>query len=92
MFLLLKKKIKSKEDYKVFESALLAVIKNNSAISDNPILDGFIIGLIYSNSKYVVNMLLTQDQLPPLSDHTIQQLEHCLLWLHNNEKKLITIF
>ena len=92
MFLLLKKKIKSKEDYKVFESALLAVIKNNSAISDNPILDGFIIGLIYSNSKYVVNMLLTQDQLPPLSDHNIQQLEQCLLWLHNNEKKLITIF
>jgi hypothetical protein len=31
---------------------------------------------------------MTESNLPPNSDNTIQQLEQCVMWIMNNEKTL----
>lgn len=82
------KKYKTKEKFRGFIDKLIERIKSNQPISDNGMLDGFIIGLIHANSGYLYVMLFTESELPPMSDNTIQQLEQCVKWILNNEEKL----
>jgi len=82
------KKYKSKEKFRSFIDKLVDRIKNNIPISDNAMLDGFVIGLIHSNSGYLYGMLFLDIDLPPMSDNTIQQLEQCVMWILNNEEIL----
>lgn len=82
------KKYKTKDDFKDFIDKLIERIKVNEPISDNAMLDGFIIGLIHSNSGYLWLVLFTEQETPPMSDNTIQQLEQCVKWILNNEKSL----
>lgn len=82
------KKYKTKDDFKGFIDKLIERIKVNEPISDNAMLDGFIIGLIHSNSGYLWLVLFTEQETPPMSDNTIQQLEQCVKWILNNEKSL----
>lgn len=88
VFPTLYKKYKSKDKFSEFIGKLIQRIKDNNPISDNPMLDGFIIGLIHANSGYLWTMLMTESNLPPNSDNTIQQLEQCVMWIMNNEKTL----
>jgi hypothetical protein len=82
------KKYRTKEKFSGFVDKLIQRVKDNNPISDNGLLDGFIIGLIHSNSGYLWIMLFTESQLPPMSDNSIQQLEQCIKWIANNEEAL----
>ena len=82
------KKYNSKDKFREFIDKLVDRVKSNKSISDNVMLDGFIIGLIHSNSGYLWVMLFTDSGLPPISDNTIQQLEQCVKWILNNEDEL----
>lgn len=82
------KKYKTKEGFKGFIDKLIERVINNEPISDNAMLDGFIVGLIHSNSGYLWLLLFTENESPPMSDNTIQQLEQCVKWILNNEKTL----
>jgi len=84
----LKRLLKTKEDVSNMINILISRIKEGEFNS----LDGFIIGLIYSNSKFIATLLLSDDKLPAMSDNSIQQLEQCVIWLSNNEKKIIEIY
>jgi hypothetical protein len=92
MLLKLKKKIKTEEDMLSFVDKLIICLKNEETISDNKMIDGFMIGLIYSNSKYISFLFLSNIDLPPMSDNLIQQLEQCYIWISKNEKKLVEIY
>lgn len=82
------KKYNSKDSFRVFIDKLIERVKSNQPISDNGMLDAFIIGLIHSNSGSLYFTLFTESQLPPMSDNTIQQLEQCVKWILNNEEEL----
>lgn len=82
------KKYKSKQKFNNFIDKLIKRILEKKPISDDAMLDGFIIGLIHSNSGYVWASALTDMQLPPMSDNQIQQVEQCIIWLLNNQEKL----
>jgi len=88
VFPILYKKYNSKEKFRSFIDKLIERIKSNQPISDNGMLDGFIIGLIHANSGYLYTMIFCESDLPPMSDNTIQQLEQCVMWLLNNEEVL----
>jgi hypothetical protein len=81
-------KYNSKGKFRGFIDKLIERIKLNQPISDNGMLDGFIIGLIHANSGFLYVMLFTESDLPPMSDNTIQQLEQCVKWILNNEELL----
>jgi len=88
VFPILYKKYKYKKDFLEFINKLTQRVKDNNPISENGLLDGYIIGLIHSNSGYIWALIFTDKDLPPMSDNTIQQLENCVRWIANNEKKL----
>lgn len=81
-------KYNTKKKFKLLVDKLIDKVKNNESISDNGMLDGFIIGLIHSNSGYLWALLFTEMSLPPMSDNTIQQCEQCIMWIINNEETL----
>ena len=85
---ILYKKYNEKENFKIFVNKLIKGIKSNDPISDNAMLDGFIIGLIHSNSGYVWRLLFSESELPQMSDNQIQQCEQCVMWILNNEEVL----
>lgn len=88
----LKKVIKTKEDFKLLIDSLILRIYDDRGISGNKMLDGFIIGLIHSNSYLVWSILSGEDKLAPMSENAIQQLEQVVIWLHNHETKVIKQF
>jgi hypothetical protein len=88
IFPVIYKKYNSKEKFRGFIDKLVERIKLNQPISDNGMLDGFIIGLIHANSGYLYIMIFSENDLPPMSDNTIQQLEQCIKWILNNEETL----
>lgn len=92
-FPLLSKVVKDKSDVRLLIDSLITRIKERYPITDNPLLDGFVIGLIHANSGYIAHFFTcTEDSsLPPSSDNTIQQLEQCVKWLINNEELLTRI-
>jgi len=91
IFLKLSKLIKTKEDSRLFMDFLIGHILNTTQITDNKLLDGFSIGIIYSNSGYVCGLIRNID-LPAMSDNVIQQLEQSIIWLLNNEDYLYKEF
>jgi hypothetical protein len=91
MFEKIKTKLNNKSDVQHLINLLIQKIKDKQSISEDPLLDGFIIGLIYCNSKYITTLLLTEDVLPPLTDNNIQQLEQVLIWITNNQNLLFDL-
>ena len=68
---------------------LITQVKENRPISENPMLDGMIIGFILStpSSEY----LFIDREMGSLLDGTIQKLEHVTTWVTNNEDELSSI-
>lgn len=85
---LLKSKLKTKDQVKIFIDKLIIEVKKGDKYNS---LDGFIIGLIYANSKYISYLLLNDHSLPYMTDNVIGQLEQCCIWLTNNEEELIKL-
>jgi hypothetical protein len=82
----LRKLIKDSDGFNHLTEMLIASVKENRSISDNPMLDGMIIGFILStpSSEY----LFTDSEMGSLLDGTIQKLEHVATWVTNNEDEL----
>ena len=87
----LKQHIKSVEDLDNFINMLIKRIGENKPISDNPMLDGLCIGFIDKTKPFLKTILLTNHELGRVLDGTLQQIEHSLIWMMNNEDKLINI-
>ena len=83
------KKIKSKEDFDRMVNILLERVKSNQPISDNGMIDGLIIGFLYSTS-FAMD-LFTDKEMGRVLDGTLQKLEQITIWLTNNEDELCRI-
>jgi hypothetical protein len=57
----IKKKITSKEDLEKLLDILITKIKENESISDNPMLDGFVISFMVSKKAFVLDLFLEID-------------------------------
>jgi hypothetical protein len=85
----LRELIKDSEGFAHFTEILITQVKENRPISENPMLDGMIIGFILStpSSEY----LFTDRDAGSLLDGTIQKLEHVATWVSNNEDELCSM-
>ena len=86
----IKNKIKSKETFDKMMKVLIERIQNNKPISDNPMLDGMIIGFIVSTNSFTRDLFMNKF-LGNVLDGTLQKLEHIVIWVTDNEDKLIEI-
>ena len=77
------KKIKSKEDFDKFTKILSERLKDGKHISDNPMIDGMVIGFILT-TKFAEDLFLQKD-MGRVLDGTIQKLEQIVIWCTNNE-------
>ena len=80
------KKIKSKEDFDNFSKILSERIKNNKPISNNPMVDGMVIGFILTTS-FSIDLFL-QKEMGVVLDVSLQKLEQIVIWCTNNEEEL----
>ena len=83
------KKFKSKEDFEKFSKILSDRMKQNKPISENPMIDGMVIGLILTTS-FAVDLFLQKD-MGRVLDGTIQKLEQIVIWCTNNEDELCSL-
>ena len=83
----IRKKVKSKEDFDRLLSILSNRIKNNTPISDNPMLDGAIISFMVTTSDFTLDLFLDKE-MGRVLEGTIQKLEQIAIWVSNNEDKL----
>jgi hypothetical protein len=91
LFPKLSKHITSFEKYLGLIDKLVLKVKNNQPISDNPMLDGMMIGWWIKNEIILSTLILTEDNVGRILDGTMQQLEQVTLWILNNEDKLINL-
>ena len=80
---------KSKNDFDKFSRILSERIKDGDSISDNPMIDGMIIGFILT-TKFSSDLFLQKD-IGRVLDGTMQKLEQIVIWCSNNEDKLCEI-
>jgi hypothetical protein len=80
------KKIKSKNDFDKFIKILSQRMKDNNPISDNPMIDGMVIGFILT-TKFSKDLFL-QKEMGSVLDGTIQKLEQIVIWCNRNEDVL----
>lgn len=83
----LQKKIKTKADFEKFTEKLGERMKNNKPISENPMIDGMVIGFILT-TKFAIDLFLNKD-MGRVLDGTIQKLEQIVIWCTNNEDELL---
>lgn len=86
----LSKYISTIEDFDKFSSILANRMKNNKSISDNPMIDGLVIGFILTSGSYVRDLFLGYE-IERLLDSSIQKLELIIIWILNNEDELCNI-
>jgi hypothetical protein len=84
------KKIKSKKDFDKFIKVLSQRMKDNNPISDNPMIDGMVIGFILT-TKFSKDLFL-QKEMDSVLDGTIQKLEQIVIWCNRNEDVLCDLF
>jgi hypothetical protein len=82
-------KIKTKEDFDNFSIILANRVINNQPISENSMLDGFIIGFILTTP--FVEEFLRGKEIGRVLDGTIQKLEQVEIWITNNEKVICNL-
>jgi hypothetical protein len=85
----LRKRINSRDEYDMFLKFLYDRVKSNSPISKNTMLDGMIIGFIFSTPS-ASDLILGKD-LGRLLDGTIQRLEQIGIWLINNQDEILRL-
>lgn len=83
----IRKLLKTHKDCKKFSDLLILQIKENKPISENSMIDGMVIGFIFSNDLVFEELIL--DKLEGrLLDSTIQKIENIVIWIVNNEDYL----
>ncbi len=83
------KKFKSKEDFDKFSKLLSERMKANKPISDNPMVDGMVIGFILTTS-FALDLFLQRD-MGRVLDGTIYKLKYIVNWCTNNEDELCNL-
>lgn len=73
----------TRTEFDALVNDLASKVKQNQPISNNPMLDGMVIGLLIYNSDNVFDILDMQ-HLGRLSDGKIQQLQLITKWLSDN--------
>lgn len=68
---------------------LVKMMRENKPISENPMIDGMIIGFILTN-KFSKDLFL-QKEMGFVLDGTIQELEQIAIWTSNNEEALLKL-
>ena len=87
----IKKLIKNGDDFQKLLDLLINRVKNNEGISNNPMLDGFIISFMISKDKITRDFFL-DEYTGMLLDSTLQQLEQIAIWVSINENALCDIY
>lgn len=87
----IKKLIKTKEDFNRLLKVLIDRVKNNEPISENPMLDGYVIALIVSKEKFTIDLFL-ENNIGRVLDGTLQQLEHIAIWTSKNDAVICDIY
>ena len=86
----IQKKIKSKKDFDKMMAILSERVNINNPISDNGMLDGLIIGFIFSTGMFALDLFLKKNTGRVL-DGTLQKLEYIVIWVTNNEDAILKI-
>lgn len=73
-----------------FRDNLLKRIISNKAFSDNPMIDGIIIGFFCCHFSSFKGLFLEENDFSA-SEATIQNIEQTLMWFANNEDSLCDI-
>ena len=84
-------KIQTLEDFDKLMKILSDRVKENKPISDNPMLDGMIIGFMFSTYKFSRDLILDTFNHQHILDGTLQKLENIAIWLSNNEEEIIKL-
>lgn len=71
----LKEYLKSEKDFENFQNKLIDTMYLQKGISNNSMYDGFIIGLIIFNKRYVSELILIDNHLGSVLEGTSQKLE-----------------
>ncbi len=91
----LSKKIRNKEDFNKLQEMLINRVINNNPISDNPMLDGMIIGFVFSTESFLLDIFMNIDKPTNVKnyvlDGTMQKLEQISIWITKNEEELCNI-
>lgn len=80
----IREKIKTRKDFECFLQILVDRIRDNKPISDNPMLDGLVIGFMLSTETFTRDLIL-EKEMGHVLDGTLQKLEHIVTWILNNE-------
>lgn len=85
--------IKTDEDFDFFVNLLINKVKSNEIISDNGLLDGFIISAIYSKELIVRDLFFPKiGVFDNVSERALQLLKQIVIWLTNNEETLCKMY
>jgi hypothetical protein len=84
-------KIQTLEDFDKLMKILSDRVKENKPISDNSMLDGMIIGFMFSTYKFSRDLILDTFNNQHILDGTLQKLENIAIWLSNNEEEIIKL-
>jgi hypothetical protein len=84
-------KIQTLEDFDKLMKILSDRVKENKPISDNPMLDGMIIGFMFSTYKFSRDLILDTFNNQHILDGTLQKLENIAIWLSDNEEEIIKL-
>ena len=87
----IRKKVNTKKRFDKMLNILSERIKTNQPISDNGMLDGMIIGFMFSTESFTRDLFLNKE-MGRVLDGTLQKLEQIVIWCTNNEDELCRIF
>lgn len=83
----IRKKVNTKKRFDKMLNILSERIKTNQPISDNGMLDGMIIGFMFSTESFTRDLFLNKE-MGRVLDGTLQKLEQIVIWCSNNEDEL----
>ena len=83
-------KIKTEKELAIFKKKLFEKVKQNSSISNNPMIDGVVIGFILTTG--LADDLFLQEEIGVVLEGSLQKLEQIIIWCTNNEEKLCNMF
>ncbi len=86
----IRKEIKSMKDFDNMLMILSNRVSSNKPISNNGMLDGVIIGLMFANTRFTLDIFLGKN-MGRMMDGTIQQIKQIYTWLRENEDALCDI-
>ena len=92
MFKKITKFVVDSDNLEFLINTLILRVKDNLAVSTNPMIDGMNIAWMLKNKRFLADMMFTNHDMGHILDGTIQQLEQNIIWILNNEDTLCDIY